>query len=218
MNLADDSVGALNERTAAKKNRCSCHKSGSRGRLVIEGSLFGLIRNQGGNDMADIWAREWEVYNWRGVGGPYLGPGKFTLEAVSDPSIPAEVAFYRVTAMDKNMPACWKGIRLFPRGSADIPIPAKKLPVWNSNCDPDWDAFATALRKTLTLPGGYLPGINPEIRRLEGDLYPKGTAEALTLIRVEKAAEDGDVLVLILKSLKQVFTDQCGTAHGGNPH
>lgn len=68
-----------------------------------------------------------------------------------------------------------------------------------------------------------MPGIDPRIERLEGDIRPKKKhAEALTIVRVDSAVQDGSaLLVIILKSHRQkktMKTLEDGTAHGGTPH
>ena len=167
--------------------------------------------------MADVWEREWEVYGAQGPGKKYLGPGVFALTAVADAVDPSQVDFYRVTVIS-GMDDCWDGIRLFPRGRQKSQRIGPVLPKWNSSLDRVWVAAADALRNTYRSVDGMFPGIHPQILRLEGDIYPyAGNAEALTLVCVDSACEEGDMLVLILKS-DLVHTDEDGTAHGGAPH
>jgi hypothetical protein len=177
-----------------------------------------------GKEVADLRKR----WGWSGD----LKPGVFKLTAVPDPKHRPQVAFYRVTVV-KGMHRCWKNIRLFPRGSECSGIQGKPLPVWNKDNDGDWNDAAGKLRSSYAQPDGSIPGINPRLERLEGDVRPrkekKGRpTEALTVVRVEAAVEDGtDLLVLMLKSFPRTvivktgekikFTED-GTAHGGSPH
>jgi hypothetical protein len=165
----------------------------------------------------DPWVCRWSVYGVQTAGGQYLGPGSFKLEAVPD-SLSGETAFYRVTEMSLDMPPCWKGLRLFPRGSEPSDQPPQILPKWTKDYDPLWEKAATSLRSKYTAPSGSIPGIDPALLRLEGDLHPRSEAEALTLVRVAGAVQDGtDLLVLMLKSKQQSRFEEDGTAHGGNP-
>lgn len=169
--------------------------------------------------MSDPWAREWQVFSWRDVGGPKIGKGKFTLLPVEDDTH-TEIAYYRVVSMSPEMPAYWSKVRFFPRGSDPAKGPSAMLPKWTSDpgIDQTWDQYATAVRHAYTLNGGSIPGLDPAVERLEGDIYPAALAEALTLIRVNRAAEDGDVLILVLKSRQGERLYEDGTAHGGTPH
>lgn len=168
--------------------------------------------------MSDPWARQWEIYSVAGA-GPNLGPGKFTLEAVPDPVV-GDTAFYRVSAVSAGMPqAAWLPARFFPRGSNPPEGPTSTLPKWDPSSESIWNEAATALRVKYSMPGGSIGGFNPIIQRLEGDIFPGGEAEALTIVRVAEGAEDGDFLVFILKSrLGDIGVREDGTAHGGPPH
>jgi hypothetical protein len=176
----------------------------------------------------DAWAGKWQLYAGdEGEGKAYLKPGVFRLRAVRYPRRGGAVAFYQLTVV-RGMHKCWKkNIRLFPRGSHCCRKAGKLLPVWTEECDSDWSSAATQLRGTFGLPNGSIPGINPRLERLEGDIRPKKKyAEALTIVRVGLAVEDKtDLLIFILKSFnkpkgkgaKWSFLED-GTAHGGNPH
>jgi hypothetical protein len=165
--------------------------------------------------MADIWERKWEVYSAQMPGNGYLGPGVFELAAVPDALDPSQVDFYRVTVC-KGMHACWNGLRLFPRGSEKAQKLRPVLPTWTNSVDREWLDAADAHRAAFGSTD-FFPGIHPKILRLEGDIFPIGQAEALTLVCVDLAAEDGDMLVVILKS-DRPHPDEDGTAHGGTPH
>jgi hypothetical protein len=166
----------------------------------------------------DPWVGVWHVYGTSpDSGGSYLGPGDFTLEAVLDEES-GETAFYRISDMT-GMPSCWEGMRFFPRGSAFSKKPPNVLPKHTPKCDKDWEAAAGFLRQSYGMKDGCIPGINPELVRLEADMFPRGKAEALTLVRVPSVAEDkSDLLVLMLKSKDQSYNIlEDGTAHGGGP-
>jgi hypothetical protein len=167
----------------------------------------------------DPWAKRWQVYKGQLGGGRFLAPVSFTLVAVRDRSWGGGVAFYRVTKISpKEMRPHWQKVRLFPRGSRPSESPQKPLPKWSESCDATWESAARLLRDKYAMPKGCFPGINPTIRRLEGDMHPLGDAEALTIVCVDSAVVDkSDRLVLILKSLKEYSPREDGTAHGGSP-
>jgi hypothetical protein len=167
----------------------------------------------------DRWPGKWQVHSTQWLGKyKFLGPGTFRLSPVRDPKHKKQVAYYRVTIID-GMHNCWKGARLFPRGSEVSISPVEPLPTWNSGCEGKWGALATRLRKSYVLKTGFIPGINPRIERLECDIRPMfGKAEALTLVRVDSAVEGGrDLLILILKSLNDIRPREDGTGHGSGP-
>jgi hypothetical protein len=166
----------------------------------------------------DRWVGQWQVHAVQLIGGQYLGPGTFHLKPVRD-GLFGPIAFYKVTKISKEMPRNWQGLRFFPRGTVLSEKPSKQLPLWNQGSDKEWEATATSMRHKYPSPGGCIPGINPQLVRLEADIRPRGAAEALTLVRVEAAVEDGsDLLVILLKSKDYVVLED-GTGHGqGPPH
>jgi hypothetical protein len=135
----------------------------------------------------DSWTgAPWTVYG----GSEYLKPaerlGEFTLTAVADP-ITGATAYYRVGFTSGNMPRCWHGLLLYPRGTVAFPPPVPPLPPWSQSSDGLWaEAAATAL--------GELDG---STARLEGDLDPGANAQALTLVRVDDASTQGAPLLAI---------------------
>ncbi len=156
---------------------------------------------------SDPWTgATWKVYG----GSQYLKPtdrvGEFTLTAVADP-VTGATAYYRVGFTAGNMPNCWQGLLLYPRGSVAFPPPVPLLPPWSSSTDGLWSAAAaTALGE-----------LNDSMSRLEGDLFPGTNAQALTLVRVDKASTQGAPLLAMKLSPASsggMQPDEDGTGHG----
>ena len=157
----------------------------------------------------------WQVYAAQGVDGVYLKPadrqGAFTLTAVADPSS-GKTAYYTVQFADGDMPACWQGLLLYPRGRQAFDPPAPPLQPWTSSGNAPWLAAADAVRQ----------GLNAAMARLEGDLYPDTNAKALTLVCVSDATTAGTPL-LVAKLVGATAAGQVqprdnptGGAHGDN--
>jgi hypothetical protein len=162
---------------------------------------------------SDPWTGvTWKVHAAQNEGGKYLKPtdrpGQFTLTAVHDPESGA-AAYYRVHFADGDMPPCWKGRLLYPRGNVAPVHSGAPLGSWTPNTDKAWTSAANAVRS----------GLNVSTARLEGDLYPVHSAQALTLVRVDKATTEGKpMLALHLhtgKVLSGIHPLDDGTAHGG---
>ena len=160
----------------------------------------------------------WKVYAAQGERAPYLKPsdkeGAFTLTAVPDP-VSGTTAYYRVNFLDGDMPPCWRGLLLYPRGDQAVAPPSPLLQPWTPSGDAPWLAAADSVRD----------GLNAATARLVGDLYPQTNAEALTLVGVSQATTQGlPLLVMNLTSSassESALSDSptagpTGGAHGDN--
>ena len=157
----------------------------------------------------------WKVYAAQGPGADYLKPdgkqGSFTLTAVPDPAS-GKTAYYTVNFAPGDMPSCWQGLLLYPRGSVQVAPPTPPLQPWTPSGDAPWLAAANAVRKNL----------NTATARLEGDLYPGADAAALTLVCVPNATTAGTPL-LVQKLARETspgqvlpMDDPTGGGHGDN--
>jgi len=157
----------------------------------------------------------WKVYAVQGTGGAYLKPegkqGSFTLTAVADPAS-GKTAYYTVNFSAGDMPSCWQGLLLYPRGSVQVVPPSPPLQPWTPSGDGPWLAAADAVRG----------GLNAATARLEGDLNCNSNAAALTLICVPNATTTGTPL-LVQKLARatspgtvQPMDDPSGGGHGDN--
>jgi hypothetical protein len=149
----------------------------------------------------------WHIYVAEGIDGiakPKDRAGCFTLAPILDDRS-GETAYYDVLFAANDMPKCWQGVRLFPRGNCALKLPKKFRPraPWAKKNDPSWGAAESYI----------VARIGPPIERLEGDIYPKKNAESVTLVRIDKAtSDDKPLLVLRVKSEASILED--GTAHG----
>ena len=157
---------------------------------------------------------EWKVYAVQGPGGSELKPanreGVFTLSAVKNPDT-GQTASYTVDFADGDMPACWQGIVLYPRGSVAFSPPAPLLQPWTPNGDGPWLDAADAVRK----------GLNDSMARLISVLNPDTNAAMLTLVCVPKATTVGTpLLVMKLQGVAPSGAiqpmDISGGGHGDN--
>ncbi|HEV2700143.1 MAG TPA: hypothetical protein VGV09_00825 [Steroidobacteraceae bacterium] len=140
---------------------------------------------------SDPWLGQiWKVYAVQGVDGPYLKPtekeGTFTLTAVPDPAI-GPTNFYTVDFVDGDMPACWRGLLLYPRGNLAFSPPSPLLRPWTPEGNAPWLAAGDAVRN----------GLSVAMSRLEGDLYPETYAKALTLVCVPNSTTTGTPLLVL---------------------
>jgi hypothetical protein len=157
----------------------------------------------------------WKVYEVQGVDGPYLKPvgkqGVFTLTPVPDLAS-GQTAYYTVDFADGEMPACWRGLLLYPRGTLKFAPPTPPLQPWTPSGDAPWLAAADAVRQ----------GLNVAMARLEGDLYPDANPKSLTLVCVSDATTSGTPL-LVQKLMSRTSTGHAqpmdsptGGGHGDN--
>jgi hypothetical protein len=165
---------------------------------------------------SDPWLGiNWKVYAVQGPGGDYLKPdgkqGSFTLTAVQDPAS-GKAAYYTVSFAAGEMPSCWQGLLLYPRGSVQVAPPTPLLQPWTPSGDAPWLAAANAVRQ----------GLNDATARLEGDLNAGANPAALTLVCVPKATTAGTPL-LVQKLVPvtapgkvQPMDDPTGGGHGDN--
>lgn len=140
---------------------------------------------------SDPWSGEtWKVYAVQGIDGAYLKPsdkdGTFTLTPVPDPAI-GPINYYTVDFVDGDMPSCWRGMLLYPRGNIRFPPPSPRLQPWTPEGNAPWVAAGDAVRH----------GLNVAMGRLEGDLYPEANAKALTLVCVPNATTTGTPLLVL---------------------
>jgi hypothetical protein len=159
---------------------------------------------------SDPWTgTTWLVYGGNANLKPPDQVGQFTLTAVTNPDN-GETAYYTVAFTQGNMPACWAGLLLYPRGNVAFPPPVPLLPPYSSKTDALWSAAAAAA----------LGELNVTMDRLEGDIYPGSNAESITLIRVDNATTQGGPLLAMQLSSSvqsggaQPFDD--GTGYGGH--
>jgi hypothetical protein len=164
----------------------------------------------------DPWlANAWKVYAVQGAEGSHLKPagkeGAFTLTAVADP-VSGGTAYYTMNFADGEMPPCWRGLLLYPRGNLRFAPPAPPLHTWTPGGNAPWLAAADAVRQ----------GLNVAMARLEGDLYPDGNGRALTMVCIPNATITGTPL-LVLKLVKPTPPGQVvpldtpvGGGHGDN--
>jgi len=142
----------------------------------------------------------WKVYAVQGVDGQHLKPsdkeGTFTLTAVPGPEVGPAI-YYTVNFLGDNMPACWRGLVLHPRGNLPFSPPSPLLQPWTPGGNAPWVAAADAVRQ----------GLNAAMARLEGDLYPQTNAKALTLVCVSNATTTGMPL-LVLRLMSATSTGQ----------
>jgi hypothetical protein len=131
----------------------------------------------------------WKVYAAQGADGPYLKPsdkdGTFTLTAVPGPEVGPAI-YYKVNFLSDNMPSCWRGLLLYPRGNLPFSPPSPPLEPWTSGNAALWLAAADAVRQ----------GLNVAMARLEGDLYAETNAKALTLVCVPGSTTIGTPLLV----------------------
>lgn len=133
----------------------------------------------------DPWTgTTWMVYGGSANLKPSDRVGQFTLTAVTNPDS-GDTAYYTVAFTQGNMPACWSGLILYPRGNVPFPPPVPLLPPYSPGTDALWSAAATAALATL----------NVTMDRLEGDIYPGTNAEGITLIAVGNASTQGAPLL-----------------------
>jgi hypothetical protein len=156
----------------------------------------------------------WKVYAVQGAGGAELKPvdkeGAFTVSAVQDPTI-GQTGYYTVKFADGDMPACWKGLLLYPHGIMEFSPPTPRLLPWTPSGDEPWLNAADAVRQ----------GLNNAMARLEGVLNPDKDPAIVTLVCVPKATTVATpLLVLKLTSAPQPGSvqplDILGGGHGDN--
>lgn len=140
----------------------------------------------------------WKVYAVQGIDGGYLKPtdqeGAFTLTPVPKPEVGPAI-YYTADFVAGQMPPCWQGLVLYPRGKSLFPPPSPLLQPWTGEGNAPWVAAADAVRQ----------GLNVAMARLEGDLQPESSPKALTLVCVSNATTIGTPL-LVLKLVSATST------------
>jgi hypothetical protein len=156
----------------------------------------------------------WKVYAVQGGGGAKLKPagkeGSFTLKAVPDPTS-GQTGYYTVDFAGGDMPSCWQGLLLYPRGNVAFSPPVPLLQPWTPNGDAPWLAAANAVRQ----------GLNDSMSRLAGVLEPYTSPAFLTLVCVPNATTS-ETPLLVLKVTVSVAPGSVqpleinGAGHGDN--
>lgn len=164
----------------------------------------------------DQWSKKgWAVQHADGPGAPVLEkPGAKNEFRLKPKGEAGKVIYYEVQVQGNDMPDEWKGAILFPRGTAAPDTwSAAKLEPWDPTLTgAAMDAQAATFKSSID--SYYENQVNTSTQRVEGDVFVGGVAEALTLLIVPDAINDGTELLIVRLNDTRPSGVQDGSGHG----